>query len=157
VKHWEGGGRTLESPARALPDSDFAKRRGLMHGPALLDKKCPLEYISCMQTVVETPGYLRAAETIFSEIERAEIVTMVASNPECGEVIQGTGGFRKVRVGRSGMGKRGGARVIYILRNTAFPIFLIAAYAKNDKDNLTKQERNELAKRADEIFTRYRR
>ena len=110
-----------------------------------------------MQTVVETPGYLRAAETIFSEIERAEIVTMIASNPECGEAIQGTGGFRKVRVGRSGMGKRGGARVIYILRNDAFPIFLIAAYAKNDKDNLTKQERNELAKRADEIFTRYRR
>jgi len=80
---------------------------------------------------------------------------MVAGDPECGEVIPGTGGFRKVRVGRSGMGKRGGARVIYILRNALYPIFLIAAYAKNDKGNLTKQECNELAKRADEIFTRY--
>ena len=82
---------------------------------------------------------------------------MVAGDPECGEVIPGTGGFRKVRVGRRGMRKRGGARVIYILRNAPHPIFLIAAYAKNDKGNLTKQERNELAKRADEIFTRYRR
>jgi hypothetical protein len=82
---------------------------------------------------------------------------MVAANPECGEVIQGTGGFRKVRVGRGGMGKRGGARVIYILRNEVFPIFLIAAYAKNEKENLTQKERNELAKHADEIFAKYRR
>jgi hypothetical protein len=109
-----------------------------------------------MQTVVETPGYLRTAEDLFSETERDQIVAMVASEPDCGEVMQGTGGFRKVRVGRGGMGKRGGARVIYILRNEAFPIFLIAAYAKNEKENLTKKERNELAKRADEIFTRYR-
>lgn len=82
---------------------------------------------------------------------------MVAENPECGDVIQGTGGFRKVRVSRRGMGKRGGARVIYILRDESFPVFLIAAYAKNEKDNLTHSERNQLAKLADEIFTRYRR
>jgi hypothetical protein len=81
---------------------------------------------------------------------------MVAADPECGEVMQGTGGFRKVRVGRAGMGKRGGARVIYILRNENYPIFLITAYAKNEKSNLTKEERNRLAKRADEIFTEYR-
>lgn len=110
-----------------------------------------------MQTVVETPSYLKAAEAIFTEAEREGIVAMVATNPECGELIQGTGGFRKVRVGRAGMGKRGGARVIYILRNEGFPIFLITAYPKNEKDNLTKKERNELAKRADEIFAKYRR
>ena len=110
-----------------------------------------------MQTIVETSGYLKSAEGLFSEAEREQIVTKVAANPECGEVIQGTGGFRKVRVGREGMGKRGGARVIYILRNEAFPIFLIAAYAKNEKENLTQKERNELAKHADEIFAKYRR
>lgn len=54
-----------------------------------------------MQTVVETPSYLKAAEAIFSETEREEIVTMVVADPECGEVIQGTGGFRKVRVART--------------------------------------------------------
>src|SRR5580658_9470767 len=108
-----------------------------------------------MQSVVETPGYLRIAESIFSEVERDRIVAMVAADPECGTVMQGTGGFRKVRVGRSGMGKSGGARVIYILRNAMYPLFLIAAYAKNDRGNLTKQECNALAKRADEIFTRY--
>jgi hypothetical protein len=109
-----------------------------------------------MQTVVETPSYLRAAEALFNEAERQDIVAMVASDPDCGEVMQGTGGFRKVRVGRSGIGKRGGARVVYIVRNENFPVFLITAYPKNAKDNLTKKERNELAKRADEIFNTYR-
>ena len=110
-----------------------------------------------MQTVVETPSYLKAAEKIFSESEREDIVAMIAADPECGDLIQGTGGFRKIRVGRAGIGKRGGGRVIYILRNEAFPVFLITAYTKNEKENLTKQERNELAKRADDLFARFRR
>jgi hypothetical protein len=110
-----------------------------------------------MQTVVETPGYLKVAADIFSLEERDRIVAMVAANPECGEVLQGTGGFRKVRVARRGMGKRGGARLIYIVRGEAFPIFFIAVYAKNEKENLTRHERNMLAKRADEIFANYRR
>ena len=80
---------------------------------------------------------------------------MIAGDPECREVIQGTGGFRKVRVSRGGMGKQGGARVIYILRNESFPVFLIAVYSKNEKANLNKRERNDLAKIAGLIFDRY--
>jgi hypothetical protein len=81
---------------------------------------------------------------------------MVSSYPECGSLIQGTGGFRKVRFGRGSVGKSAGARVIYILRDETFPIFLVAAYSKNQKENLTKAERNELAKLADFIFKKYR-
>lgn len=110
-----------------------------------------------MQTVVETPSYLKAAEKLFSEEEREGIVATVSSDPECGDVIAGTGGFRKLRVGRGAMGKRGGARVIYIMRNESFPVFLIAVYGKNEKENLSKAERNELAKMADAIFNKYRR
>jgi hypothetical protein len=110
-----------------------------------------------MQTVVETPGYLKAADLIFTPAEKDQIVTMVAKNPESGEVMPGTGGFSKLRVARRGMGKRGGARLIYILRNEAFPVFLISVYAKNEKENLTMRECNLLAKRADEIFSKYRR
>jgi hypothetical protein len=116
-----------------------------------------MEYIKYVQTVVETPSYLKAAELLFTQAEREAIVVRVASDPGCGEVMQGTGGFRKVRVGRSGMGKRGGARVVYIARSQGFPVFLIMVYPKNEKDNLSKAERNELAKRADEIFAQYRR
>src|SRR5882762_9987419 len=104
-----------------------------------------------MHTVVETPQYIKASESIFSEAERTDIVNMVATDPECGEVMQGTGGFRKVRVGRGGMGKRGGGRLIYILRNESFPIFLVSVYAKNEKDNLSHRERNQLASLADTI------
>lgn len=97
------------------------------------------------------------AEAIFSEDERTEIVAMISADPKCGDLIPGTGGFRKVRVGRSGMGKRGGARVIYILRSQGFPIFLVSAYAKNEKANLTQRERNELAQLAEIIFSKYKR
>ena len=48
-----------------------------------------------MQTVVETPTYLAVARKLFDEEEREEIVTTVAFDPECGEVMAGTGGFRK--------------------------------------------------------------
>jgi hypothetical protein len=71
--------------------------------------------------------------------------------------MPGTGGFRKFRFAREGMGKSGGARVIYIYRNDQFPVFLITVFAKNQKANLTKDERNQLKKRADGIFNNYRR
>jgi hypothetical protein len=109
-----------------------------------------------METVVETPGYLNAARKLFSEGELDEIVNLLAADPKAGEVMQGTGGFRKVRVARSGMGKSGGARVVYIFRNAEFPLFLITVFPKNQKENLSKQERNALRKRAHQIFQTYR-
>ncbi len=68
------------------------------------------------------------------------------------DVMAGTGGFRKVRFARQGRGKSAGARVIYIYRNDKFPVFLITVFAKNRKANLTKAERNALAKRAGQLF-----
>ena len=108
-----------------------------------------------MQTVVETPTYLAIANKLFSEEERADIVALVAADPQCGDLIRGTGGFRKVRVARKGMGKSGGGRVVYIWRNESFPVFLITVFAKNEKENLSMAERNALKKRADSIFETY--
>jgi hypothetical protein len=114
-----------------------------------------MEYKRIVQTVVETPTYLAIANKLFSEEERADIVALVAADPECGDVIRGTGGFRKVRVARKGMGKSGGARVVYIRRNEGFPVFLITVFPKNVKENLSMAERNTLRKRADSIFETY--
>lgn len=118
-------------------------------------RRCPMEYSSSMRTVVETPPYLKVAEALFDEEERQKIVSLVSADPGCGEVMPGTGGFRKMRFARAGMGKRGGARIVYIVRGDDMPIFLVAAFAKNAKGNLTKEERNQLAKRANALFASY--
>jgi putative transcriptional regulator len=109
-----------------------------------------MEYKGIVQTVVETPTYLAIANKLFSEEERADIVALVAADPECGEIIRGAGGFRKVRVG---MGKSGGARVVYIWRNERFPVFLITVFPKNEKENLSMAERNAL-KNVPIVFSR---
>src|SRR5271169_2553555 len=114
-----------------------------------------MEYNKVVQTVVETPPYLAIASKLFSEEERGNIVAMLAADPECGDLIRGTGGFRKVRVARKGMGKSGGARVVFIWRNERFPVFLITVFPKNEKENLSMAERNTLRKRADSIFETY--
>ena len=64
-----------------------------------------MEYKRFVHTVVETPTYLAVANKLLSEEQRGDIVALVAADPECGELIRGTGGFRKVRVARQGMGK----------------------------------------------------
>lgn len=105
-----------------------------------------------VQRLSRRSTYLAIANKLFSEEERADIVALVAADPACGDVIRGTGGFRKVRVARKGMGKSGRARVVYIWRNERFPIFLITVFPKNEKENLSMGERNTLRKRADSIF-----
>lgn len=97
-------------------------------------------------TVTETPMFLAKAAAIFSDDERAEVVAMVAKNPECGDLISGTGGVRKVRVGVDNRGKSGGARVIYYFLNDGAPVYLLTAFAKSEKGNISKGDRNDLAK-----------
>lgn len=57
-----------------------------------------------------------------------------------------TGGIRKLRWALPGGGKRGGARVIYFFYNETLPIFLLTLYRKNERANLSKAERNAMAK-----------
>lgn len=88
-----------------------------------------------MRTVAETPMFVRYASEIWSESERQEFITFIATNPEAGAVIRGSGGCRKVRWSRSGVGKRGGARVIYFLVADEV-VWLLIAYAKTKFDTL---------------------
>ena len=67
-------------------------------------------------------------------------------NPEIGDLIQGTGGLRKMRHRAAGRGKRGGYRVTYLYVPSRETIYLITLYAKNEKENLSPAERNELRK-----------
>ena len=65
-------------------------------------------------------------------------------DPKTGAVLKGTGGIRKTRFAFEHRGKSGSIRVIYIDFEVYEKIYLLTAYPKNEKDNLTKAERNEL-------------
>ena len=109
-----------------------------------------------MHTGVETPGFLADAERLFTDKEREAIVDRVAIDPRCGTVVPGGEGIRKVRVGFGGRGKRGGARVIYIFGGDDVPVVLLAAFAKNEKDDLTRAELSAMAKAVKIILENYR-
>lgn len=93
-------------------------------------------------TVVETARFLKDGKPMMSNSERDELLAFVAANPEAGEIIPDTGGVRKIRWALAGRGKRGGARVIYYYHDERLPVFLLAAYGKNEKANLSMAERN---------------
>lgn len=80
------------------------------------------------------------------DAERAELVNYLAYHPAAGVVIPGTGGVRKLRWGLEGRGKRGGARVIYYYHDMEMPLYLMTAYAKNERENLNQAEINALQK-----------
>ena len=96
-------------------------------------------------TVVETPGFVQDAKGVLSEKEVSALVDLLASNPEAGSVLVGGSGIRKVRVGAKGKGKSGGARVIYYFHDDRIPVYLLALFAKNEKDNLSSTEKAALA------------
>lgn len=94
-------------------------------------------------TVVETPGFLAAIRKLLTEGEQAALVDYLARSPDAGDLIQGTGGVRKLRWAVEGRGKRGGARVIYFFHNADIPLFALTAYAKNEKADLSQKDRND--------------
>jgi hypothetical protein len=87
-------------------------------------------------TVIETQIFQSYAASLWSTKERESFIDWIACNPDAGDVIAGAGGLRKVRWGRTGMGKRGGARIIYFNRTLQNEIVLIVVYAKAKFDNL---------------------
>jgi len=89
-----------------------------------------------MHTFVETPTFAVDADKLWTEDERLEFFLWLASHPDAGDVIPGSGGCRKVRWSRPGMGKRGGVRVIYFVRMAEGEIWLLLVYAKSVRDNI---------------------
>ena len=98
-----------------------------------------------LHTVIETPSYLRDASRFMTDDERRAVVDLIASAPLAGDLIPEGGGIRKLRVPSSGRGKRGGGRVIYYHHSERVPVFLLAAFAKNERADLSMGERHQLA------------
>jgi hypothetical protein len=73
-----------------------------------------------------------------------DLIWLVASERELGDVIPGTGGLRKVRVGTGKRGKSGGARVIYIYGGEHMPIYLIAICSRSETSDLIPSEKKQM-------------
>jgi hypothetical protein len=100
-----------------------------------------------LQTVVETPEYIKQAISCMDSVSRESFISYIAAHPLEGDLIPETGGVRKTRwTSNSHQGKRGGARIIYYYHSRSMPIFLFTAYAKNERANLTSQEKKILKK-----------
>ena len=98
-----------------------------------------------LQGIAELPSYARLAAKLLDQQERQDVIAYLANNPEAGDLMEGTGGVRKLRWSRGSQGKSGGVRVIYYYHDARIPLYLLTLFAKGDKANLTKAERNELA------------
>ena len=99
-------------------------------------------------TVTELPEYIRRAGELLNEAERKSVIDYLAAHPRAGDIMEGAGGIRKLRWARGGKGKSGGVRVIYYYHDHRIPLYLLTIFGKNEKPNITKSERNELAKLA---------
>jgi len=103
----------------------------------------PLAYY-CVMIFIETPVFTRRVRELLDDDSYAAFQQLLAERPDSGDVIEGTGGIRKVRVASSGRGKRGGSRVIYYHFVSASQIALLLIYPKNEQDDLTDEQRKAL-------------
>jgi hypothetical protein len=78
--------------------------------------------------------------------ELRQLQETLLQNPKAGDVIRETKGLRKIRIAFKEQGKSGSGRVVYVDFTIHEVIYLITAYPKNEKDNLSKAERNAIAK-----------
>ena len=99
-----------------------------------------------LNTIIELPEFINRADALLDAAERKAVIDHLAQNPVAGDLLEGTGGIRKLRWGRGNRGKSGGVRVIYYFHSPRIPLFLLTIFGKNEQANLSKADRNQLAK-----------
>ena len=102
-----------------------------------------------MHLFIEWPTFSRYREDYFDDDTLSELQSYLVAQPTAGDVVPGTGGVRKLRWARAGMGKRGGVRVLYYLPDAKGRIWLLTVYAKSASENIPNELLNELRKVAD--------
>jgi hypothetical protein len=95
-------------------------------------------------TVVETNAFLRRAEKLLTQEEHEELVFYLASHPDEGDEVPGTGGVRKLRFAAKGRGKSGGVRAIYYFFDKENPLYALFLYGKNEQANFTPEQKKEM-------------
>jgi hypothetical protein len=89
-----------------------------------------------MFTFIESSIFERILPVYLDDDEYSELQQFLMQNPEVGELVPGSGGVRKVRWARPGMGKRGGLRVIYFVRYQPNEFWMLTLYAKAKREDI---------------------
>lgn len=105
---------------------------------------------------VELPRFTAIVTALVADEDYRRFQNELIEDPERGDVIQGTGGFRKARMRLAGGGKSGGARVIYLFLAEHEVIFLATLYKKSKRESLTDDEKQNLKQIAHSIKTHFK-
>lgn len=95
---------------------------------------------------LETPAFTRRLSGYLDDAGYRALQQSLLDNPQRGEIMPGTGGFRKLRWedNRRGKGKRGGLRVIYYYLSADYQVWLFTIYDKDEMADLTAAEKRQL-------------
>ena len=99
-----------------------------------------------LQTVAETKAFSDDIDAMLSPAERDAVIAGIASDPDGGDLIPDSGGLRKRRIPLPGRGKQGGARVVTLYLGERFPVYAVFVYAKNERADLSPQQKRVLTR-----------
>jgi hypothetical protein len=100
---------------------------------------------------VETKIFTQFVKEYLSDDEYKELQQYIMKNPEVGKIIRGSGGVRKLRWAREGMGKSGGVRTIYYWAESRSHVYMLTMYSKSEKENIDKKTLARIAKQLEDI------
>jgi hypothetical protein len=100
---------------------------------------------------VETPVFTAQIVELLTDSEYSKVQAALVLQPDLGELIQGTGGLRKMRWGlpARGRGKSGGLRIIYYWYTSQSVIYMLMVYSKSRKEDLSAEQKRALRKIAE--------
>lgn len=93
---------------------------------------------------IETSIFSKLIADLLPDDSYADFQAFLCDNPEIGDLIQGTGGVRKVRWSLPNTGKSGGVRILYYYLNEQGIVYMLSVYAKSDMINISDNDKNRL-------------
>lgn len=100
---------------------------------------------------IETTHFTNWAGKYLPDEEYTELQHYLMQHPEAGQIIRGSGGIRKLRWSRQGMGKSGGVRIIYYWAKPRHQIYMLTIYSKSEKENIDAETLKRIAKHLEEL------
>ena len=94
--------------------------------------------------IIETRIFTRRIKELMSDDEYRALQETLVNRPGMGDIVQGTGGLRKVRWKQEGRGKRGGVRVIYYWMTEDEQLYMLYVYPKSKQEDLTAEQKKDL-------------